>query len=93
MATRSVDRLIGQLKPAQASVIRLVKLQGISIRDASALTGQTSAVVKINIHRGLKKLAVLATDKEPASPRERRLDDFRTHKQGDGRMAHANKIS
>jgi RNA polymerase sigma factor (sigma-70 family) len=93
MATRSIDRLIGQLKPAQASVIRLVKLQGISVRDASALTGQTSAVVKVNIHRGLKKLAVLATDQESASPRERSFDDFRARKQSATRLAHANKIS
>jgi RNA polymerase sigma factor (sigma-70 family) len=93
MATRSIDRLIGQLKPAQASVIRLVKLQGISVRDASALTGQTSAVVKVNIHRGLKKLAVLATDQESASPRERSFDDFRARKQSGTRLAHANKIS
>ena len=59
-AAGCVDKLIRRLKPAQADVIRLVKLQGISIQDASALTGQTSAVVKVNIHRGLKTLSALA---------------------------------
>ena len=55
-----VDDLLGRLKPAQARVIRLVKLQGVSIKVASDATGQSAALVKVNIHRGLKKLAALA---------------------------------
>jgi DNA-directed RNA polymerase specialized sigma24 family protein len=55
----TVDELLGQLKPAQARVIRLVKLQGVSIEGASGATGQSAALVKINVHRGLKKLAAL----------------------------------
>jgi DNA-directed RNA polymerase specialized sigma24 family protein len=55
-----VDDLLRRLKPAQAHVIRLVKLQGISIEGASDATGQSAALVKVNIHRGLKKLAALA---------------------------------
>jgi RNA polymerase sigma-70 factor (ECF subfamily) len=53
----AMDDLLGQLKPAQARVIRLVKLQGVSIKGASDATGQSAALVKVNIHRGLKKLA------------------------------------
>jgi RNA polymerase sigma factor (sigma-70 family) len=65
----TVDDLLRRLKPAQAHVIRLVKLQGVSIDDASSATGQSKALVKVNIHRGLKKLAVLAAcDNDPASP-------------------------
>ena len=52
--------LLGQLRPAQASVIRLVKLQGVSIARAACATGQSASLVKVNIHRGLKKLAALA---------------------------------
>jgi RNA polymerase sigma-70 factor (ECF subfamily) len=55
-----VDDLLRRLKPAQACVIRLVKLQGVSIAMASGATGQSAALVKVNIHRGLKKLAALA---------------------------------
>ena len=55
-----VDDLLGRLTPAQARVIRLVKLQGDSIAMAAGATGQSSALVKVNIHRGLKKLAALA---------------------------------
>ena len=55
-----VDDLLKRLKPAQARVIRLVKLQGVSIETASGATGQSAALVKVNIHRGLRKLATLA---------------------------------
>lgn len=57
----AVDDLLGRLKPAQASVIRLVRLQGASIETASGATGQSAALVKVNIHRGLKKLAALVS--------------------------------
>ena len=56
----AVDVLLRRLKPAQARVIRLVKLEGVSIEGASGATGQSAALVKVNIHRGLKKLAALA---------------------------------
>jgi DNA-directed RNA polymerase specialized sigma24 family protein len=47
------------LNPAQAEVIRLVKLKGASIQEASDATGQSTSLVKVNIHRGLKRLAAL----------------------------------
>lgn len=49
--------LLATLKPAQAEVIRLVKLEGLSIEEAAAATGRSAALVKVNIHRGLGKLA------------------------------------
>jgi len=48
--------LIEELRPAQARVIRLVKLQGYSIEEASRETGQSPSAVKVNIHRGLARL-------------------------------------
>jgi RNA polymerase sigma factor (sigma-70 family) len=59
MSSIAVDDLLGHLKPAQARVIRLVKLRGVSIKGASRATGQSAALVKVNVHRGLKKLAAL----------------------------------
>jgi RNA polymerase sigma factor (sigma-70 family) len=55
----ALDDLLGRLKPAQESVIRLVKLNGLSIAGAAGATGQSTALVKVNIHRGLKKLSAL----------------------------------
>jgi RNA polymerase sigma-70 factor (ECF subfamily) len=48
--------LLGQLKPAQAQVIMLVKVQGYSIEEASRATGLSLSAVKMNIHRGLASL-------------------------------------
>ena len=58
-SARTLERLLGTLKPAQSQVIRLVKLQGLSIEEASKATGQSAALVKVNIHRGLKRLTSL----------------------------------
>ena len=61
ISAAALDHLLGRLKPAQESVIRLVKLKGLSIARASSATGQSASLVKINIHRGLKKLAALVS--------------------------------
>ncbi len=55
----SIDRLFTHLSPAQAQVIQLVKIDGLSIAEASARCGQSEPLVKVNIHRGLKRLAAL----------------------------------
>ena len=53
----SIERLLGLLPPAQERAIALVKIEGLSIAEASVATGQSEALVKVNIHRGLKRLA------------------------------------
>jgi RNA polymerase sigma factor (sigma-70 family) len=58
-ATRAailLDLLLGEAKPEQAQVIRLVKLRGASIEEASRASGQSPSLVKVNIHRGLKRI-------------------------------------
>lgn len=55
----SIDRLLAHLPEGQADAIRLVKIEGFSIAEAGERTGQTESLVKVNIHRGLKKLAAL----------------------------------
>ncbi|MFM7403089.1 MAG: sigma-70 family RNA polymerase sigma factor [Erythrobacter sp.] len=57
LAQVSLDRMLARVSPAQATVIRLVKIEGLSIEEASQLSGQSAALVKVNTHRGLKKLA------------------------------------
>ena len=53
----SLARLLGMIPEKQAEVISLVKIEGLSINEASAMTGQSESLVKVNIHRGLKKLS------------------------------------
>ena len=58
-ATRAavlLDRLLAETKPAQEMVIRLVKLRGASVEEASRISGQSPSLVKVNIHRGLKRM-------------------------------------
>jgi RNA polymerase sigma factor (sigma-70 family) len=62
----SLERLLRELKPAQSHVIRLVKLQGLSIEEAAAQTGQSASLVKVNIHRGLGRLATMVRKQSDA---------------------------
>jgi RNA polymerase sigma factor (sigma-70 family) len=55
----SIDRLLDLIPAAQAEAIRCVKIEGHSIIEACMRTGQSEASVKVNIHRGLKKLSAL----------------------------------
>jgi RNA polymerase sigma-70 factor (ECF subfamily) len=56
MSATVLASLLEELRPAQAQVIMLVKLQGYSIEETSRETGLSSAAVKMNIHRGLARL-------------------------------------
>jgi RNA polymerase sigma-70 factor (ECF subfamily) len=51
-----LDLLLAEVKPAQAQVIKLVKLHGATIEEAASASGQSPSLVKVNIHRGLKRL-------------------------------------
>lgn len=55
----SLERLLGMIPEKQAEVISMVKIEGLSIAEASAQTGQSESLVKVNIHRGLKKMSAL----------------------------------
>jgi RNA polymerase sigma factor (sigma-70 family) len=59
MARISIDRLLAMLPSGQARAIALVKIDGLSIAEAAVRTGQSEPLVKVNIHRGLKRLAAL----------------------------------
>lgn len=57
LARISIDRMLARLSPGQAEAIRLVKIEGLSVTEASDRSGQSESLVKVNIHRGLKRLA------------------------------------
>jgi RNA polymerase sigma-70 factor (ECF subfamily) len=57
VAGSTFQHLLDSLKPAQVEAIRLVKLEGYSVEEASRATGQSVSLIKVNIHRGLKRLA------------------------------------
>lgn len=59
IARFSLEKLLGQIPASQANCILLAKVEGRSIAEISNLTGQSEALVKVNIHRGMKKMAAL----------------------------------
>jgi RNA polymerase sigma factor (sigma-70 family) len=57
LAKISLDRMLARLSPGQAEAIRLVKIQGLSVAEAAEAAGQSESLIKVNVHRGLKRLA------------------------------------
>lgn len=64
LARLSIERLLVQIPSGQAEAIELVKIEGLTIAEASARCGQSESLVKVNIHRGLRKLATLVEKAE-----------------------------
>lgn len=60
--SHDVMALLANLPKAQADVIRLVKLQELSLQETSDKTGHSVSSIKVMIHRGMKKLQKLAKD-------------------------------
>ena len=64
IARLSLERMFVQIPDKQSEAIELVKIEGLSIAEAAARSGQSESAVKVNIHRGLKKLAALVEKAE-----------------------------
>ena len=58
-ARRDLAQLLAQLPDAQRLAIQSMKLDGHSVVEAARLTGMSESAVKVAVHRGLKKLALL----------------------------------
>lgn len=58
-AKRDVGRLLNLLPEKQRDAIRLVKLEGVSVREAATRMGLSESDIKVSAHRGLKALAQL----------------------------------
>lgn len=56
-ARRDVRKLLATLPPHFRLPIEHVKLEGLSVHEASVRTGMSVSAIKIGIHRGLKLLA------------------------------------
>jgi DNA-directed RNA polymerase specialized sigma24 family protein len=64
----SLDRLFEALPDAQQRAIELVRIEGLSISEASTSTGQSESLIKVNIQTGLKRLAALIERSQPYGP-------------------------
>jgi RNA polymerase sigma-70 factor (ECF subfamily) len=58
-ARRDLAKLLQCLPEAQRRAIELTKLEGLSVAEACVRTGASESAIKVQVHRGLKKLAAL----------------------------------
>jgi RNA polymerase sigma-70 factor (ECF subfamily) len=58
-ARRDLLALLEALPLAQRQAIVLTKLEGLSVAEAAARTGASESAIKVQVHRGLKRLAAL----------------------------------
>lgn len=58
-ARRDLETLFEALPQAQRQAIMLTKLEGLSVAEAAARTGASESAIKVQVHRGLKRLAAL----------------------------------
>jgi RNA polymerase sigma-70 factor, ECF subfamily len=63
-ARRDLTVLFEALPEAQRQAIVLTKLEGLSVAEAAARTGASESAIKVQVHRGLKRLAALVRERE-----------------------------
>lgn len=62
---RDLNRLVAQLPETQRKIVRLVKIEGRSVREAAQASGISETAVKVNVHRAIKNLMrFVARDKK-----------------------------
>ena len=57
LAAFDVEALLASLPEKQRAAIRLTRVEGYSISEASRMTGQSESAVKVGVHRGVKRLS------------------------------------
>lgn len=61
-AQRDLERLLQELPHVQRQAIVLTKIEGLSVTEASMRTGISESAIKVQVHRGLKRLAQWVKD-------------------------------
>ena len=58
-AQRDLGLLLEGLPTAQRRAIVMTKIEGLSVAEAAQRTGASESAIKVQVHRGLKRLAAL----------------------------------
>jgi len=64
-SARTLARMTEGLSRGQQEAIELVKIKEMSLAEASLASGQSVASLKVNIHRAMKKLRLIADKDRP----------------------------
>ncbi|MBL8349237.1 MAG: sigma-70 family RNA polymerase sigma factor [Burkholderiaceae bacterium] len=70
-ARRDLATLFDALPQAQRQAIVLTRLEGLSVAEAAARTGASASAIKVQVHRGLKRLAALVRGGHEGTPASR----------------------
>jgi RNA polymerase sigma-70 factor (ECF subfamily) len=62
IAKRDLDIVLAGLPAATQALIRMVKIEGLSMQEAAARDGRSEIAVRVGIHRGLKAAAASVQD-------------------------------
>lgn len=57
-----LEKLLGLLPEKQSIILRLMKIEGLSIKEVNDKTGYSPSDIKVNVHRALKTLQSLMQD-------------------------------
>jgi RNA polymerase sigma-70 factor, ECF subfamily len=58
-----LEKLMARLTPKTRQAIQFVKLDGLSVSEAAARSGMSQSAIKVSVHRGLRALSRLATQR------------------------------
>jgi RNA polymerase sigma-70 factor (ECF subfamily) len=58
-STLDLAKLMAQLTPKTRQAIQLVKLDGLSVSEATTRSGMSESAIKVSVHRGLKAMSLL----------------------------------
>jgi RNA polymerase sigma-70 factor (ECF subfamily) len=58
-----LEKLMAKLKPKARQAIQFVKLDGLSVSEAAERSGMSSSAVKVSVHRGLRALSLLVSQR------------------------------
>jgi RNA polymerase sigma-70 factor (ECF subfamily) len=67
-AQRDLGVLLVALPAAQREAIVLTKIEGLSVAEAAQRTGASESAIKVQVHRGLKRLAALVRQSAARRP-------------------------
>jgi RNA polymerase sigma-70 factor (ECF subfamily) len=62
-STFDLASLLAHVSPKMRETIRLVKLEGLSVQETAVRTGMSVSAVKVSVHRGLKVLSRLISQR------------------------------
>ena len=58
-----LEKAIDELPPMQRKAVRLLKLNEMSLKEASTASGMSIASLKVNVHRAVKGLRKILGDR------------------------------